>query len=140
MRMPSVTQYEVTERRIGWLTLIIGVLTAAGATPLYSGRVGMGVLIGASLAWVNFRWLERAMDSVTRASTAQANSREAHVPIGGYFGLFARYALIAGIAYVIFARFHISVLSMLVGLCSLGAATILATVWEVLSTASRRED
>ena len=79
-------------------------------------------MIGALLAWVNFRWLERAMDAVTRASTAQANSPEARVPISGYFGLFARYALIGVVVYVTFSTFRIPVVSMLVGLCALGAA------------------
>jgi hypothetical protein len=103
---------------------------------VYSFRIGAGVLIGAILAWVNFRWLERAMDAVTRASTAQANSLEAVVPISGYFGLFARYALIAVVVYVTFSFFRIPVLSMVVGLCALGAAAILATLMEVFSSHS----
>jgi hypothetical protein len=80
------------------------------------------------------------MNAVTRASTAQAGSPQARVPIGSYFGLFARYALIAGVVYVIFSRLQIPVLSMLVGLCALGAAAILATVWEVLSPEGRRNE
>lgn len=80
------------------------------------------------------------MDGVTRASTAQVGSPQARVPVGSYVGLFARYALIAGVVYVIFSRLRISVLSMLVGLCALGAAAILATVWEVLSPVNRRDD
>ena len=106
---------------------------------MFSIRVGAGVLIGALLAWINFRWLERAMNSVARASTAQAGSPEARVPITSYLGIFARYALIAAVVYVIFSRFRIPVLSMLVGLCALGVAAIFSTVWEVLSPASRRD-
>ena len=96
------------------------------------------MLVGAVLAWINFRWLERAMTSVARASTAQAGSPEARVPITSYLGMFARYALIVAVVYVIFSRLRIPVLSMLVGLCALGVAAIFATLWEILSPVSRR--
>ena len=140
MEMAAAPQYELTERRIGRLTWIVGGLAAAGALFIYTWREGAGVMIGAALAWVNFRCLERAMDSVTQASTAQAGSPEARVPVSGYFGLFLRYILLAGAVYVIFSRLRISVLSMLVGMCALGAAAILATLWEVLTPENRRHD
>jgi hypothetical protein len=140
MEMVGAPQYELTERRIARLTLIVGAAAFLGAGFLYSWRTAAGVFIGALLAWMNFIFLERAMNAVTRASTAQAGSPQARVPIGSYFGLFARYALIAGVVYVIFSRLQIPVLSMLVGLCALGAAAILATVWEVLSPEDRRND
>ena len=140
MEMVEAPQYELTERRIARLTLAVGAASSLGAGWLYSWRTATGVLIGALLAWLNFIFLERAMNAVTRASTAQAGSPQARVPIGSYLGLFARYALIAGVVYVIFSRLQIPVLSMLVGLCALGAAAILATVWEVLSPEGRRTE
>ena len=139
MEMAGAAQYELTERRIARITLIVGGLASVGAGILFSVRVGAGVLIGALLAWINFRWLERAMDSVARASSAQEGSPEARVPVSSYIGMFARYALIAAVVYVIFSRLRIPVLSMLVGLCALGVAAIFATVWEVLSPVSRRD-
>jgi len=140
MEAADAAQYELTERRIARLTLIVGALASAGASYLFSIRTGAGVLVGSVLAWINFRWLERAMDSVTRASTAQAGSPEARVPVTSYLGIIARYALIAAVVYVIFSRLQISVLSMLVGLCSLGVAAMFASLWEVLSPAVRRND
>jgi hypothetical protein len=136
MEAPVTVQSELTERRIAQYTLLLGGAGSVVATFFFSVRVGAGLFIGALLAWVNFRWLERAMDAVTRASTAQANSPEARVPISGYFGLFARYGLIAVVVYVSFSVFRIPVLSLVVGLCSLGAAAMLATLIEVLSSSS----
>jgi hypothetical protein len=130
--------YALTERRIARLTLILGGVAAVAAAFFYSIRMGAGVLIGTVLAWINFRWLERAMDSVTRASTAQEGSPEARVPISSYFGLFARYALIAAVVYATFSLFRIPVLSILLGLCALGAAAMAASLYEVLSPAGRR--
>ena len=139
METGGAAQYELTERRIARFTLIVGGLASVGASFLFSIRVGAGVFIGALLAWINFRWLERAMDSVVRASSAQAGSPEARVPISNYLGMIGRYALIAAVVYVIFSKLRIPVLSMLVGLCALGVAAIFATVWEVLSPVSRRD-
>jgi small-conductance mechanosensitive channel len=136
MESPDTAQSKLTERRIAQYTVALGCAASVVASFLFSLRVGAGLLIGALLAWVNFRWLERAMDAVTRASTAQANSPEARVPISGYFGLFARYGLIAVVVYVTFSVFRIPVLSMVVGLCALGAAAMLATLVEVLSSSS----
>ena len=140
MATADASQYALTERRIANLTLIFGGIASLAAVFLISIRVAVGIMIGAMLAWINFRWLESAMDSVTRASTAQEGSPEARVPVLNYVGLFARYALIAAVVYVIFSTFRIPVLSMLVGLCALGAAAISATLFEVLHPAGRRNE
>jgi ATP synthase I subunit len=137
MDTADTAQSDLTERRIAQYTLLLGCGGSVVASFFFSIRVGVGLSVGALLAWVNFRWLERAMDAVTRASTAQTNSSEARVPISAYFGLFARYALIAVVVYVTFSVFRIPVLSMVVGLCALGAAAMLATLIEVLSSSSK---
>ena len=130
----NLVPYELTEQRIARLTLAFGAIAAAGAYFLYSARVGAGVMIGASLAWVNFRWLKNALDAVTRVSTAQAQAPKVRMPIGSLFGLIGRYILIGVSVYVIFTFFRIPVLSMLVGLCALGAATIGASLYEVIQS------
>jgi small-conductance mechanosensitive channel len=140
METDGAAQYELTERRIARLTLLIGFLASVAAGFLYSVRIGFGVLVGAILAWINFRWLERAVSAIARASAAQEGSPAARVPVTSYLGIIARYALIAGVVYVIFSRLRIPVLSMLVGLCALGAAAIFSTVWEVVSPAGRRDE
>jgi hypothetical protein len=140
MATADTNPYALTERRIAYLTLILGAAAAVAAAFRYSLRAGAGVLLGAILAWINFHWLERAMDSVTRASTAQEGSPEARVPVSSYLGLFARYALIAAVVYATFSLFRIPILSILVGLCALGAAAITATLIEVLSPEDRRSD
>jgi hypothetical protein len=134
MEMVDVAPYALTERRIARLTLALGAIAATGASLLFSIRIGAGVLIGALLAWVNFRWLKSALDTVTRAATAQAEPSKARVPIGSLLGLIGRYFLIAVSVCVIFIFFRIPILSMLVGLCALGAATIGASLYEVFQS------
>jgi hypothetical protein len=132
METNDPAQHRLTERRIAQLTLFLGALTAAGGWFLFSFRVGAGVLTGSVLAWLNFRWLEGALDGLVRVSTALPGTTEARLPVGSIFLLFARYALLAAVVYVIFFIFKVPVLSMLVGFCALGAATIGASLYEVL--------
>jgi small-conductance mechanosensitive channel len=134
MEMVDVAPYALTERRIARLTLLLGAIAAAGACLLFSIRVGAGVLIGAVLAWINFRWLKSALDTVAGAATAQAEASKARVPLGSLFGLIGRYLLLAVSVYVIFIFLGIPILSMLVGLCALGVGTIGASLYEVFQS------
>jgi ATP synthase I chain len=134
METVDVETYALTERRIARLTLALGGIASVGAYFMYSWRVGAGVLIGALLAWVNFRLLKIALDAVMRVSAAQAQSTNVRLPIGSLFGLIGRYFLIGVSVCVIFIFFRIPLLSMLVGLCALGAATMGASLYEVFQS------
>ncbi len=121
-----------TERRISRLTLLIG-LIAALLVGLFRDRLwGEGLAIGAVLAWLNFRWLSKGLDALVVASTAQAGEEKPVVPILTYFAMLFRYGLIALAVYVIFVYLRVPLVSMVVGLCALGAATIAASVYEIL--------
>jgi hypothetical protein len=122
----------LTESRISWLTLLIG-LVAAFLTALLRDRLwSLGLAIGAALAWLNFRWLRRGLDALVVASTAQAGKERPEVPLLSYFAMLFRYGLIALAVYVIFIYLRVPLVSMVVGLCALGAATIAASVYEIL--------
>ena len=90
-----------------------------------------GLLIGAVLAWMNFRWLRRGLDALVAASTAQAGVEKPRVPLGTYFGAVFRYGLIALIVYVIFKFLQVPLASMVVGMCALAVAAMAASVYEV---------
>ena len=134
--MPDATvnaaPYLQTEKWIAHFTLIIG---AAAAIPvaLFRGIPwGAGILIGAILAWLNFRWLKQGLDALTAAATAQADHPKPQVPLSTYFTAAFRYMLIAFAVYVIFRYLNVPVLSMVLGLCALGAATMAVSVYEIL--------
>jgi ATP synthase I chain len=91
-----------------------------------------GLLIGAVLAWFNFRWLRKGLDALVAASTAQAGAERPRVPVGTYFRALFRYALIALSVYVIFKLLRVPLASMVVGMCALAAAAIAASVYEVV--------
>jgi ATP synthase I chain len=123
-----------TERRIAWLTLVFG--SAASAASAVAGKRiwASGLLIGAVLAWLNFRWLRRGLDGLVAASTAQAGVEKPRVPLGAYFAAVFRYGLIALIVYVIFKLLQVPLASMVVGMCALAAAAIAASVYELFQS------
>jgi len=125
------TPAALTERRISWLTLFIGFLAAVLVALLRNRPWGFGLAIGAFLAWLNFRWLRRGLDALVVASTAQVGKEKPVVPLLTYFVMLFRYGLIALAVYVIFIYLRVPLVSMVVGLCALGAAAIAAGVYEI---------
>jgi hypothetical protein len=121
-----------TERRISWLTLLIGLLAGLLIAVLRDPVWGAGVGIGTVLAWLNFRLLERGLNALVQASEAQTGKEKPAVPLRSYFAMAIRYGLIAFAVYAIFELLRIPILSMIIGLCALGTATIGASVYEIL--------
>jgi hypothetical protein len=121
-----------TERRIAWLTLVIGFAAAAIVAALQNKTWGAGLAIGTVLAWLNFRWLKRALDALVLASKAQEGREKPKVPLTTYFAALFRYGLLGLTVYVIFVYLHVPLGSMVLGLCALAAAAIAASVWEIL--------
>ena len=125
-------RYVRSESRISFLTLLLGVLAGLPVGYFRGWRWGLGIFIGAILAWINFRWLKQGVDALASAATEQADQPKTKVPILTYFKAMFRYGLIALCVYVIFKYLNVPVLSMIFGLCALGAATIAVSVHEVL--------
>src|SRR5258708_4066888 len=91
----NVAPYLASEKWIARLTLLLGSLAAIAVACFYGANWRGGILVGAILAWFNFRWLRQGLDALTTAATAQANRRNPRVPIGTYFKSLFRYACIA---------------------------------------------
>jgi predicted membrane chloride channel (bestrophin family) len=121
-----------TEQRIAWLTLVLGAATAIIVAVMRRWAWAEGLAIGTVLAWLNFRWLKRGLDALVAVSAAQEGIAKPRIPFGTWFRLMFRYGLIAFCVYVIFEYLKVPLASMVVGLCALGAATIAASVYEIL--------
>ena len=123
----------ITERRIAWLTLLIGGLASVAALLSRRPIFAAGLTIGTILAWLNFRWLARGLDALVAQSAAQSGQEKPRVPVSTYFLTVFRYTLIALAVCVIFKFLYVPLVSMILGLCALGAAAIAASVYEVLT-------
>jgi small-conductance mechanosensitive channel len=128
----DASTYLESEKWIARLTLLLGGIAAIPVALFYGFPWGAGILIGAILAWFNFRWLKQGLDALTAASTAQAGQPNPQVPVATYFKALFRYGLIALAVYVIFNYLNVPILSMILGLCALGAATMAVSVYEIL--------
>jgi hypothetical protein len=137
---PRLTPAAQTERRIAWLILLTGALAGFTAAALHNMLWSAGLMIGAILAWFNFRWLRQGMDALAVASQAQAGLSQPRVPIGAYFRVLFRYALIALSVYVIFKILKVPLASMVVGLCALGPAAVAASVYEIARPTSKHRE
>lgn len=129
----NLNRHARAERRIGWLTLALGLAAAAitGAVGVGPSASGLGVVIGAVLAWLNYRWLHQAAAELSRLAAAGEGSRP-HISTWVYVKLLARYGLIGVVLYVMVTRFAVPVVSMLAGLCALGAAAMAESIYELL--------
>jgi hypothetical protein len=87
------------------------------------------------LAWLNFRWLKRAVDALVAASAAQEGNEKPKVPLSTYLAALFRYGLLGLTVYVIFICLHVPLGSMVLGLCALAPAALAASVWEILHPA-----
>ena len=121
-----------TERHIAWLTLVLGLTAGLAAVLLRRWAWAGGLAVGTALAWLNFRWLRRGLDGLVATSIAQSGAEKPRVPSLTYALMVLRYGLIALAVYVIFEVLKVPLLSMVLGLCALGAATIAASVYEIL--------
>jgi ATP synthase I chain len=121
-------------RNISRLTLVLGISGAVIAFFLDRTDWSKGLALGAILGWLNFRWLKRGVTAILSAP-AQLPSEKARNPAVSAFLALFRYGLIGLSAYAIFIYLHVPLVSLAVGLCALGAATIAASVWEILRPA-----
>ncbi|MDP9337817.1 MAG: ATP synthase subunit I [Acidobacteriota bacterium] len=137
---PDLTPAAQTERRIAWLILLTGALAGATAAILHNPLWATGLMIGAILAWFNFRWLRQGMEALAIASQSQAGLPQPRVPVGAYFRVLFRYALIALTVYVIFKLLKVPLASMVVGLCALGPAAVAASVYEIARPSLRNHE
>jgi small-conductance mechanosensitive channel len=130
---PDIARALKSEARIGQLTVLLGVVAAIPVDYFHGWRWGLGIFAGAVLAWFNFRWLQKGLDALADVSVTQFAQQKAIVPFGTYFRAAFRYLLIALAVYVIFKVLNVPILSMIFGLCALGAATFTVSVHEILN-------
>ena len=128
----SESIYVAAEHRIEWMTLAFGLAGALFVLIRWGWRPGVGVALGAALAWLNFRWLKQGVTALFKISAAQANSEHARVPMSVYAKFFGRFALLLVVVYVILSRSWLPVAAVLVGLFAVVAAVMIELMWELL--------
>ena len=129
---PAVGQRTV--RRIVLLIPTFGIVGALAAAYWRGKDWSEGLLLGAGLAWLNFRWLRRGLEAFTTAAATRGVVEKPRGQAGIYLLATFRYALIGFAAYVIFEYLHVPLLSVVLGLCTLAIAVLAASIWEILQS------
>jgi hypothetical protein len=125
---------ERTVRRITYLIPGFGISAGLLAGLLHHWDWAAGIVLGAALAWLNFRLLKRGLDAFTTAAASHGSSEKTRQPVATYLAAVFRYVLIGVSVYVIFKYLRVPLVSIFLGLCAFAAATIVASVWEILQS------
>ena len=128
--------YTRVERRIAWMTLAFGAAGGAAAGLAGYPKWGVGIAIGAALAWINFRWFEQGVSAVVRVAQAQTGAPKPRISMWVWVKMFGRYGVIAVLLYTTWALWRVPVVAMLAGLCALGAAVMAESIYEILGRAT----
>ncbi len=120
--------YRAAERQIEIWTLLTGFAAAVVAVFAWSWPAAGGVLLGAALAWLNFRWLKQGVAALEQLSVAQAGTEKVRIPRRTYLKFFGRYVLLLVVLYVIFSGSLLPVAAVFAGLFAPVAAVLGAMV------------
>jgi len=123
--------YAAAERRIEYLTLVIGAAATVCAGIFWGIRAGAGVAIGAAISWINFRWMKQGIDTLVRLSTAQQGVDKPRVPKTVYFKFLGRYALLVLVAYVILHSFGLMIMNVVAGFFAVVAAVLIEMIGQL---------
>ncbi len=120
--------------RIRGFMLVLGAAATVSAWAALGWQMGLGVLVGSTIAYVNFHWLKQVVgvlaDRATRSGRAQPGGMVA-------FRFLLRYVLLAVVAYAIFTSSPASLNGFFGGLF-LAVAAILCEAGYELYVALRR--
>ena len=121
-------------RRISYLIPGFGFASALLAVMVQRLDWAGGLIAGSILAWLNFHWLKRGVEAFTSRPAGQTEAKGSQRRAAAYIAAAFRYVLIGLVVYVIFNYLHVPLLSIALGLCAFVAATITASVWEILQS------
>ena len=130
--MENEAHYRAAERRIELFSLGLGLAAALAAGWRWSWAHALGIVVGAGLAWINYRWLKQGLDVMARLATGQAEAEKLRIPKSVYVKFFARYVLLVVAVYVIFSRSLLPANAVLGGLFILVAAVLLVILHELV--------
>jgi hypothetical protein len=129
--------YAAAERRIEYFTLAIGAAATITAAVFWNLKVAAGVAAGASLSWINYRWMKQGIGTLARLSTAQEGAEKPRVPASVYLKFLGRYALLIVVAYVILRGFSLPAASFMAGLFAVVAAVLVEMTWQLFRSGAQ---
>jgi hypothetical protein len=101
-------------RRILRVAIVLSVVGSLAAALLFNWQSGLGLAVGALLAFINFVWLHRGTEKLVGRLISAGKSPPRKVRFAFLFPL--RYALMIAVAYVILKSYPALLVGFMVGL------------------------
>ena len=125
---PADTFYDSALDRIRRAMVYLGVAAVLVTAVLYGWRVSVGVLLGCTVAWLNFVWLKEAIGTLADKVTQTGRPKSSAGTVAKFL---LRYALVGLGGYVIFLSSRESLYGFLGGLFLAVAAILCEAADEV---------
>jgi hypothetical protein len=127
-----------TLRRIEWMIAVAGAAGAAAVLRPLGWAVAAGVLLGAALGWINFRWLAASVNAIGER-IVRARGEDRRAPGSGAIAArgVGRIALIVLFAYGIFECSVRGLIGFLAGLAVPVVAMMCEAVYEFVVSIRR---
>ena len=127
------SEMDAIELRIERFIVILGGVMALGAAFKWGFRGMAGVALGATLCWLNFRWLRHKATAIINLGLAQAGVEAVHVPRSVHAKFFARLLLLLVVVYVILTRLKLPAVPVICGLAAVVPAILVELAYELMS-------
>src|ERR1041385_128062 len=131
---PSELFYAGTIDRIKRTVLILGLILTPICWLLYGLRPAAGFLLGASLSYLNFHLLARAVHGLADRIVQQGSGEKGEMIVARFL---LRYLVIGAVVYVTFVISFGAFKGLLVGLCLPVAGMMAEAGWELYSALRR---
>ena len=131
---PSELFYAGTIDRIKRTVLILGLILTPICWLLYGLRPAAGFLLGASLSYLNFHLLARAVHGLADRIVQQGSGEKGEMIVARFL---LRYLAIGAVVYVTFVSSFGPFKGLLVGLCLPVAGMMAEAGWELYSALRR---
>ena len=120
-------------RRIEYWTAGFAAAGALVAAVRWGWLQAVGVLTGAAISWLNFRWLKQGVGSLAALAMAQAGAERVHIPKSTYVKFFGRFVLLLVVLYVILSRPGWPGVAVLCGLFAVVAGVVAEMIYHLFA-------
>jgi hypothetical protein len=132
---------DIYSRAIARISVTTIVLALAASTYLLIAqgwRSALALLIGAGLAWINFRWLKGGVAAISVPATDVTSGAAMEtivsvpapkVPVAAFAKFIGRFALLLGVVYVILSRSLLPAVPLFAGLFTTVAAALVQMIF-----------
>lgn len=123
-----------TNSRIIVIMAVLGIIGTIAGFVFISVPFGIGVLVGVSLAFINYFWLRHSLKKIFAA----ADSGEKPRMLAGRY--FLRYLILGVIVAVIYTSGWMPIAAVILGMAGIGFAVVIEGIIRIFSTFFREKE